>query len=30
MYMVASWACKVTEILAQRITEDVSFVLGLQ
>ena len=26
MYMVAIWACEVTEILTQRSTEEVSFV----
>ena len=25
-YMVASWACEVTEILSQRCTEEASFV----
>ena len=30
MYMVASWACEVTEILTQRSTEEASFVWGLE
>ena len=30
MYMVASWACEVTEILKQRSTEEDSFVWGLK
>ena len=28
MYIVASWACEVTEILSQRSTEEASFVRG--
>ena len=30
MYMVAGWACDVTEIPTRRSTEEDSFVLGLQ
>ena len=30
MYMVAGWACEVTEILTHRHTEETSFVGGLE